>query len=194
MSFEPHINNLARKLSKAVGIFPKVKEYLNTSALCSLYYALFHCHIQYGIITWSSTYKTYLKKLATLQNKAVKIVGNGTWNDRATPYYAKLKILKLQDLVKLETAAFVYSYKSGQLPPTFQNYFTALNNIYVKPTRATSSHNFFVPFSKTLKLQRSTKYLGPKIWNSLDLEIKNSKSLKTFKSRLKYSWLESYHN
>ena len=36
--------------------------------------------------------------------------------------------------------------KSGQLPPTFQNYFTALNNIHVKPTRATSSHNFFVPF------------------------------------------------
>ena len=81
LSFEPHINNLARKLSKAVGILSKVKVYLNTSALCSLYYALFHCHIQYGIITWSSTYKTYLKKLATLQNKAVKIVGNGTWND-----------------------------------------------------------------------------------------------------------------
>ena len=84
LSFEPHINNLACKLSKAEGILSKVKVYLNTSTLCSLYYVLFHCHIQYGIITWSSTYKTYLKKLATLQNKAVKIVGNGTRNDRAT--------------------------------------------------------------------------------------------------------------
>ena len=194
LSFEPHINNLARKLSKAVGILSKVKVYLNTSALCSLYYALFHCHIQYGIITWSSTYKTYLKKLVTLQNKAVKIVGNGIWNDRATPYYAKLKILKLQDLVKLETAAFVYNYKSGQLPSTFRNYFTALNNIHVKTTRATSLHNFFVPFFKTLKLQRSIKYQGPKIWNSLDLEIKNSKSLKAFKSRLKNLLLASYHS
>ena len=182
LSFDPHINNLARKLSKAVGILSKLKVYLNTSALCSLYYALFHCHIQYGIITWSSTYKTYLKKLVALQNKAVKVEGNGTWNGRATPYYAKLKILKLQDLVKLETAAFVYNYKSGQLPSTFRNYFTALNNIHVKPTRATSSHNFFVPFFKTLKLQRCIKYQVPKIWNSLDLEIKKSKSLKTFKS------------
>ena len=78
LSFEPHINNLARKLSKGLGILSKVKVYLNTSALCSLYYALFHCHIQFGIITWSSKYKTYLKKSATLQNKAVKIVGNGT--------------------------------------------------------------------------------------------------------------------
>ena len=46
LSFESHINNLARKLSKAVGILSKVKVYLNTSALCSLYLALFHCHIQ----------------------------------------------------------------------------------------------------------------------------------------------------
>ena len=83
-----------------------------------------------------------------------------------------LKILKLQDLVKLETAVFVYNYKSGQLPSTFRNYFTAPNNIHVKPTRATFSHNFFVPFFKTLKLQRSIKYQGPKIWNSFDLEIK----------------------
>ena len=43
----------------------------------------------------------YLKKLTTLQNKALKIVGNGKWNDRATPYYSNLKILKLHDLVKL---------------------------------------------------------------------------------------------
>ena len=93
-AFQPHINNLAHQLSKAVGILSKVKVYLNTLALCSLYYALFHCH------------ETYLKKLATLKHKAVKIVGNGTWNDRATPYFAKLKIFKLQDLVKLEIAAF----------------------------------------------------------------------------------------
>ena len=40
---------------------------------------------------------------------------------RATPYYAKLKILKLQDLAKTEIAAFVYNYKSEQLSSTFRN-------------------------------------------------------------------------
>ena len=46
-------------------------------------------------------------------------------------------------MVKLETAAFVYNHKSGQLPSTFRNYFTVLNNNHVKPTKATASHNFF---------------------------------------------------
>ena len=61
LSFEHHINNLARKLSKAEGILSKVEVYLNTSAVCivvfvhigCMYYAVFHCHIQNGIITWS---------------------------------------------------------------------------------------------------------------------------------------------
>ena len=52
-----------------------LKPYLNTKALLGLYYIIFHSHLLYGLITWSSTFKTYLKKLSTLQNKAVKIVG-----------------------------------------------------------------------------------------------------------------------
>ena len=42
-----------------------------------LYYAIFHQYLLYEILIWKSIYKTYLKKLGTLQNKAVKIIGGG---------------------------------------------------------------------------------------------------------------------
>ena len=84
-------------------------------------------------------------------------MGNGAWSDRATQYYAKLKILKLEDLIKLETAGFVYKFKSQKLPITFDNYVATLNSID-KPTRATSSCNFFIPYYKIQKLQRSSKF------------------------------------
>ena len=61
LSFVLHINNSAKKLSRSIGILAKLKSYLNTKALLSLFYAIFHSHLQYGVITWSSTYKTYLK-------------------------------------------------------------------------------------------------------------------------------------
>ena len=142
----------------------KVELYLNTSALSTVV-----CTMPYFTIILNTG---SLRAQCTLQNKAVKIVGNGTWNDRATSYYAKLK---LQDSVKLETAAFVYNYKSGQLLSTFQNYFTALTLIHVKPTRATSSHNTFVPFFKlrnfkgllNIKVQKYGIYL------TLNLKILN---------------------
>ena len=62
LSFKLHIDKLTKKLSRSVGILAKLKPYLNSKALLSLYYAIFHSHLQYGLITWSSTFKTYLKK------------------------------------------------------------------------------------------------------------------------------------
>ena len=50
LSFEKHVNNLVKKLSKAVGILYKVKNFLNSQALLQLYYAIFHSHLQYGLI------------------------------------------------------------------------------------------------------------------------------------------------
>ena len=81
LSFNCHIKNLIiKRLSQSVGILAKVKPFLNTKALLNLYYAIFHSHLQYGLITWSSTFKTYLKKLSTLQNKAFKIVDGGKFS------------------------------------------------------------------------------------------------------------------
>ena len=42
------------------------------------------------LITWSSTFKSYLKKLSNLQNKALKIVGGGKYYDRATQFLCKI--------------------------------------------------------------------------------------------------------
>ena len=80
--------------------------------------------MQYGLITWSTTFKSNLKKLSTLQNKAVKIVGGGKYYDRATQFYAKLRILKLVDMVFLEKALFVFKFEMKMLPDQFSNYFT----------------------------------------------------------------------
>ena len=57
LSFKLHIDKLTKKLSLSVGILAKLKPYLNSKALLSLYYAIFHSHLQYGLITWSSTSK-----------------------------------------------------------------------------------------------------------------------------------------
>ena len=81
LSFDCHIKNLIKRLSRSVGILAKVKPFLNTKASLNLYYAIFHWHLQHGLLTWSSTFKSYLKKLSTLQNKAVKIVGGNKYYD-----------------------------------------------------------------------------------------------------------------
>ena len=62
------------------------------------------------LLIWSSTFKSYLKKFIVLQNKALKIIGGVDWNERASPYYLKFKILKLPDMFKFESAVFTFKF------------------------------------------------------------------------------------
>ena len=94
LNFDCHIHNLKKKLSRSVRILAKVKPFLNSKTLLQLYYVIFHSDLKYGILAWSSTYKTFFKKLSILQNNSVKIIGGGSYYDRATPFYSKLGILK----------------------------------------------------------------------------------------------------
>ena len=90
------------------------KPFLNRNALLHLYYAIFHSHLTYGLITWGLTFKTHLNKLITLQNKAVKIIGGGNYYDKN--HSLLLKILKLPDLIKLEMALFVHKVRIKAVP------------------------------------------------------------------------------
>ena len=96
-----------------------------------------------------------MKKLNVVQNKAVKIVGGGKYYKRATPFYSQLKILKLEDLIWLETAVLVFKIKNKILPAQFYNHINKVRYISKKSTRANSKKNYCIPFFKKTKSQRS---------------------------------------
>ena len=139
--------------------------------------------------TTERLYKTFFKKLSILQNKFVKIIGGGSYYDRATSFYAKLGILKLADSVKFEKALFVFKFKMKTLPAQFSKYFCEVSSVRKRSTRASTQNHYFMRFLKKSKLQNSIRDQGPLFWNSLDSTIKNSKSIK---SNLKRTLLEKY--
>jgi len=70
----------------AAGILCKLIHVLPEKPLFKLYYFLIHPHLLYGLVAWSSNFSFYLTKLSSLQNKAIKLIGGGTYHDDATPY------------------------------------------------------------------------------------------------------------
>ena len=77
LNFHFHLNAVANKFSRALGILCKLKHVLPQNALLKLYYSLVHPHLPYGIVAWGSTFPTYLLKLASTQNKVVKLIEGG---------------------------------------------------------------------------------------------------------------------
>ena len=117
LHFQNHIHAIEQKLSKAVGIISKLKSVLPQEALLKLDFAFLHPHLSNGLVAWDFTYPSHLSRIMSLQNKAVKLIGDGKLRNNATPYYLKFRILKLPDLYELETTKIVYN--SSFLPKLF---------------------------------------------------------------------------
>ena len=157
-----------------------------TNALLKIYYTLIHSRLLYGLPMWGSTYTSYLYKLITIQNKAVKLIGGGRLLDSPSPFYSKFEILKLPDLYNLEIRKLVHAHFSNKLPFSLSNYFTFTSQVSYRSTRSTQTHKklLYIPRYSTNRLQRRIKYQGVKIWNDIPLDIPSSSS-KLFKTEFK---------
>ena len=172
LNFLAHIKILEVKIAPLVGILNKLKYFLPSSALLKLYYALIHSHFNYGLAVWGSTYPTYLNKLKLLQNKAIRIVTFSHMSTSSKPLYIKSNILPLPKLFKFEVAKIVYCYKFNLLPKIFDNYLSYAKSYHSRTTRFSLNNHLTIPLFKSNRSQRSIKYIGPKIWNSISHNLR----------------------
>ena len=119
-----------------------------------------------------NTFPTYLAKLTRLQKKAIRLVTSSDWNVSAAPLFNNTNVLPFPELIKFEIAKILYNYNNNCLPPSFDHYFALAKDSHSRMTRFSSQEQMVIPFHKTNRLQRSIKYVGPKIWNSIPLEVR----------------------
>ena len=135
-----------------------------------LYYAVIHPHLTYGILILGSTDKSYL-------NNGVN---------------RRLQVLKINDLYKLETAKFMHQFSDKSLPASFEKYFTRTTFLHHHSTRTSERSNYFLPHFSTSRKQRSIRFSGVTIWNSIPCKFKNL-SLKKFISEYKLHLINQYN-
>jgi len=76
-----------------------------------------------------------------------------------SPYYSKLKILKLHDQCRIEVAKYVHRFIHNSLPTSFSRYYIKTNQVSSRTTRAASNKfNLNTPRYLSNHLQRSIKY------------------------------------
>ena len=75
LSWKFHINELSKKLGRAIGVIYRLK-HMNCpkSVLFSIYYSLFQSQLSYGLMAWGSASKNLIEKIFLLQKKVVRII------------------------------------------------------------------------------------------------------------------------
>ena len=184
VTWSQQIEYLSKRLSSAAGIFSKLRYYLDIRTMIEMYHALFNSKLQYAILCWGSTSSTSLSKLQTLQNKAIRNMNKAPRFYRLDNYYLNQRILKVHDLFYLEVAKFMHGHFHGTLPICFSSFFIESRYLHRYNTRQTSGTNYNISNFRTNRGQRSIQFQGPKIWNEIPNDIRNSAFL-NFKINVK---------
>jgi hypothetical protein len=98
--------------------------------------------------------------------------------------------MKFTDMVKFQTAQVMYKAKNNKLPNNIQKLFNERQLSYNLRGKL-----HFDRFSiRTTRKGFCISVCGVKLWNSLNMEIKQCPSMKQFKRRYKEMVFQSYSN
>ena len=111
---------------------------------------------------------TKLQTLQKLQNRAARIVTKSNFDTPSIGLIQSLKWPTVSDIIRGETATTVYKSLNGLVPEYLSSLFEKRSTRNVRELRNTE-----------------TDLRGPKLWNSLELDVKQAPSLATFKRRIK---------
>ena len=93
------------------------------------------CHICHIGFYCGGMHFKYITKLFKFQKRAIRIVSNSSYLSHTKPLFEKFKTLTISDLYDKELGIFMYKYKKGMLPSSFDHVFTDLESVHNYDTR-----------------------------------------------------------
>jgi len=135
---------------------------------------------------------TVMDSLQTQQNKLLKILCQRDSRYATVQLHNEVGILKCNDVQEMYTNVFVYKQQRGLLPSVFNQYYIQSSDVSSRCTRQNTRDHLYEPKYRTSGGQKSLKYHGTKLWNSLSEDVKSEPTLSLFKKSIMSKLLAHY--
>ena len=185
LKWDAQVNQTCKTVSKYIGMMYRIRQWLNTPQMNTIYKALILPRLTYCDAVWGNCSSTLCDRVERLQNRAGRAILKVPVR---TPSYLIRERLKWKSLTNLRhdnLCLLVYKCVAGFVPQYLQTSFTFVKNTHQYSTRGSAQGNIALNFKpRTESGRRAFFFRGAKAWNSLDEKLKSPlpSSTKTFKS------------
>ena len=115
LKWNSHVNYIASRMSRSIGLFMILRHTLPTDILVLLYNSLILPHMTYCLLAWGDHHN----KISLLQKKVLRIITFSKLFAHSEPLLKQLSLIKFEDMVKMQQVKFYYRYLNGNLPCYF---------------------------------------------------------------------------
>ena len=95
LTWKDYIDAISKTMSRNVGTINKLKYFVPKRILLSSYYTLVMPQLNYGILAWGNSCKTYLNKLLKLQKRAVRQICKTSFRHSSIILFRDLRIFNV---------------------------------------------------------------------------------------------------
>ena len=150
-----------------------------------LHKTIIELYFRYGNTVWGQCHQTLLDRLQSMQNRAARIITGISYKDADHPSILyRLGWLSIRHLIVLDLAVSMFKVARGIAPPPTQEMFHYISESHSYDTRSVSSGNFQLESVRLTVGKSAISYIGPKISNDIENQIKQLKNIETFKGKI----------
>jgi len=174
LNWNIHVQKLCKKISSGIFVLRRLAPFCNKQTLKSVYYAMIHSHISYGIEVYGGTSAVNLNKILRLQKEAIRIILKINKDESCKTYFKELEFMTVYSL---------YIYRAVLYVKNNESKFPRQINVHNYNTR--NKNSFVIKPHNKEKFKQSTTYMGIKFMGYLPSSIRNENDSTRFKNKLK---------
>ena len=189
LNFTSHISNICIKASQKVGVLLRLRNLIPCKAKLIIYKSSILPHLTYCHLVWHNCRSSDSRKIERIQERALRAV----FNSHSESYENLLVRAELPSLLNRrlqDIAILMYKVKYGLAP-------SIVNELFKRKSTSYSLRNsdFDIPTFNTINYgKHSLRYQGPHIWSKLDIKLKGSSNIESFKKNIRKKDLTSLLN
>lgn len=114
LTWHLHLQYIKSKLVPLTGIFRKISKYTPFKSKRTIFYALFHPYVLYGLPIWGSACKTNMDQIQKLQNRALKNLYNMPFRTPTSKVHKETEVLKIIDSYFISSVINIHNILNSQ--------------------------------------------------------------------------------
>ena len=193
LQWKTHTSNLLMKLKKNINLLKVGNKFLSKASKKICYYAHIYSHIMYGLVVWGNMIELGTKnKIQTCMDVCFNLITHQT---PTKANYKSERMLRLDELIKLENIKLGYKLEHSILPTTIHDMLKSdsKNTSLVKthPYHTRTKNIPKMPTALCKSYHASFLVQSIKEYEKLPLELRESRTLSACIKKVKTRMLEN---
>ena len=183
LKWSEHINDISTKARKRLSLMTPLKFKLDRRSLEIMYTAFALPTMEYGNVVWGGTYENDLQKLEKIHVDAMRLVTGATARSNINNLYNETKWQSISLRHSNAVAIMLFKIKHD-FSPEYLRILLPPENTDRTTYQLRNRENTHIPAARLESFKRSFFPFSTRVWNDLPSDLRNSRSLEEFKTKV----------